>query len=286
MKRVQRRFRFFMVCLFLGSVALRADVNLWVMSFDNLYSDSEINWLKEGFVDFILEHYDNNPNVHTYKSEKLDGTLSLIKKNAKYQTSQNLVLSGAFQRDKGEFIIDLQLTDLNSWETLASKQVREKSSDLAKLIMTVNAALDEIVDPRVEQSPVEQKAIVAEPVSKPFDVSKDQELESAREMTVVTKNIGAALENLLENYSEKSKPEYKNPEPFQKSEFSQDAFTGKVKDFVHETHSFEQLINRVLNDPYEVNIGEPSIQRLPMNNESVSLSFRVDYKIKMNILKE
>lgn len=286
MKRVQRRFRFFMVCLFLGSVALRADVNLWVMSFDNLYSDSEINWLKEGFVDFILEHYDNNPNVHTYKSEKLDGTLSLIKKNAKYQTSQNLVLSGAFQRDKGEFIIDLQLTDLNSWETLASKQVREKSSDLAKLIMTVNAALDEIVDPRVEQSPVEQKAIVAEPVSKPFDVSKDQELESAREMTVVTKNIGAALENLLENYSEKSKPEYKNPEPFQKSEFSQDAFTGKVKDFVHETHSFEQLINRVLNDPYEVNIGEPSIQRLPMNSESVSLSFRVDYKIKMNILKE
>jgi len=244
--RIQKRFRSLVVCILLGSIALRADVNLWVMSFDNLYSDSEINWLKDGFVDFILEHYDNNPNVHSYKSEKLDGTLSLIKKNAKYQKSQNLVLSGAFQRDKGEFIIDLQLTDLNSWETLASKQVREKSSDLAKLIMAVNAALDEIVDPRIESSPTEKILAISEPVDKPIDVSKDRELESAHEMTVATKNIGAALENLLDKYSEKSKPEYKNPEPFQKNEFAQDAFTSKVKDFVYETHSFEQLINMYL----------------------------------------
>ncbi len=286
MNLIQKRVCFIVIGLLLGSIALKADVNLWVMSFDNLYSDSEIKWLKEGFVDFIVEHYDNNPNVHTYKSEKLDEALSIIKKNAKYQESQNLVLSGAFQREKGEFIIDLQLTDLNTWETLATKQVREKSSDLAKIIMTVNFALDEIVDPRVKQSPAETKAVVIEPMNKPIDVSKDRELESVREMTVATKNIGNALDQLLDNYSEKSKTDYKSPEPFQKNKFSQDAFTGKVKDFVHETHSFEQVVNRVLNDPYEISIGEPSIQRLPMNNESVSLSFRVDYKIKMSILKE
>ncbi|MBU0712796.1 hypothetical protein KJ762_13795 [bacterium] len=287
MNWIQRRFRFFAVGLLLGSTALRADVNLWVMSFDNLYSDSEIKWLKEGFVDFILDHYVNNSNVHAYKSEKLDETLSIIKKNAKYQDSQNLVLSGAFQRDKGVFIIDLQLTDLNTWEALASKQVREKSSDLAQVIITVNNALDEIVDPRVEKSPIETKKVKkAEQIVEPIDVAKDREMESAREMTVVTKNIGAALEQLLDNYSEKSKTDYKSPEPFQKNKFTQDAFTSKVKDFVHETHSFEQVVNRVLSDPYEINIGEPSIQRLPMNNESVSLSFRVDYKIKLNILKE
>ncbi|MDO9548280.1 MAG: hypothetical protein Q7J65_04880 [Candidatus Marinimicrobia bacterium] len=284
---IQKRLRFFVIGFLLVSAVLKADVNLWVMSFDNLNSDSEIKWLKEGFVDFIVEHYDNNPNVHAYKSEKLDETLSIIKKNAKYQESQNLVLSGAFQRDKGVFIIDLQLTDLNSWETLASKQVREKSSDLAQLIITVNNALDEIIDPRIKKSPAETKKVKkAEQAVEPDDVSKDRELEGVREMTVATKNIGAALEKLLDNYSEKSKTDYKSPAPFQKNKFTQDAFTGKVKDFVHETHSFEQVVNRVLNDPYEISIGEPSIQRLPLNKESVSLSFRVDYGIKMNILKE
>ena len=150
----------------------------------------------------------------------------------------------------------------------------------------VNKALDDIVDPRVEESSATPKEVKAEQVAEPIDVSKDRDLESVREMTVATKNIGSALEQLLDDYSDKSKAVYENPVPFQKNEFDQDAFTGKVKDFVHETHSFEHVVNHILNDPYEISIGEPSIQRLPLNSESVSLSFRVDYRIKLNILKE
>jgi len=282
----QKRLRLVAIVFLLGSALLRADVNLWVMSFDNLYSDSEIKWLKEGFVDFILDHYADNPNVRAYKSEKLDETLSIIKKNPKYRESRNLVLSGAYQREKGEFIIDLQLTDLNSWETLASKQVREKSSDLAQLIMTVNSTLDEIVDPQVKEQPSEKTTEGEKNKNTELDIAKDSGLESVREMTVATKSIGAALEQLLDDYSEKSPTNYEKPVPFEKNEFAQDAFTGKVKDFIQETHSFEQVLSHVLNDPYEISIGEPSIQRLPSNYESVSLSFRVDYRIKLNILKE
>ena len=277
-------FRFFLITLIIGTTGLRADINLWVMSFDNLYSDTEIKWLSEGFVDFILEHYADNRNVHAYKSDKLDETLSIIKKNSAYRDVRNLVLSGAYQRTKGEFIVELQLTDLSSWETLASKEVHEKSSDLEQLIITVNSALDEIVDSQTEK-PAEVESPGKEVEEKSLDVRSDKELTKVREMTVATKNIGDALEKLLDDYAEKPK-QYKKPALFRKSDFTQDAFTGKVKDFIRETNSFEQVIAHVLNDPYEISIGEPSIQRLALNSESVALSFRIEYQIKMSILRE
>ncbi|MCD6205548.1 MAG: hypothetical protein J7L22_07795 [Candidatus Marinimicrobia bacterium] len=277
--------RFFLFGSMIMVTAVRADINLWVMSFDNLHSDSEIKWLKEGFVDFIVDHYADNDYVRAYRSEKLDETLSVIKRNPAYQNARNYVVSGAYHRDKGEFIVDLQLTDLKTWETLAKKQVHEKSSDLEQLIMTVNKALDEIVDPRVKESIKTNAGEEKTPEQEVFDAGKDKNLEDIREMTVATKDIGSALDKLLADFQEKPE-QYREPEPFSQNQFSQDAFTDRVRDFVRETHSFEQTMNFILNDPYEINIGEPTIQRLPMNSQSVLLSFRIDYRIKMEIVRE
>ena len=285
MIRVKDFLRFFLFGSMIMVTAVRADINLWVMSFDNLHSDSEIKWLKEGFVDFIVDHYADNDYVRAYRSEKLDETLSVIKRNPAYQNARNYVVSGAYHRDKGEFIVDLQLTDLKTWETLAKKQVHEKSSDLEQLIMTVNKALDEIVDPRVKESIKTNAGEEKTPEQEVFDVGKDKNLEDIREMTVATKDIGSALDKLLADFQEKPE-QYREPEPFSQNQFSQDAFTDRVRDFVRETHSFEQTMNFILNDPYEINIGEPTIQRLPMNSQSVLLSFRIDYRIKMEIVRE
>ncbi len=276
--------RFLLVILMLSGSGLIAQVNMWVMSFDNLYNDAEINWLKEGFVDFIIDHYKMNSNVHVYKTEKLDEALSKIRSDTRFRNTRNLVLSGAYQRKKGEFIIELQLTDLGSWETLANKTVREKSSDLAQLIMVVNGALDEILDPKITGSSPSIKE--ARPAVEKIDISTDGKLDDVREMTAATKNIGEALEHLLDAYTEKPSASYDAAIPFQKNDIIQDDFTNKVKDFFRETHSFEEILNRVLNNPYDINIGEPLIQRIPLEKDKVILFFTVDYQMRVPILQE
>ena len=276
--------RFLLVIFMLSGSGLTAQVNMWVMSFDNLYNDAEINWLKEGFVDFIIDHYKMNSNVHAYKTEKLDNALSKIRSDARFKDTRNLVLSGAYQRKKGEFIVELQLTDLGSWEMLANKTVREKSSDLAQLIMVVNGALDEILDPKITGSAPSIKE--ARPAIGKIDVSTDEKLDDVREMTAATKNIGEALEQLLDAYTEKPSASYDATIPFQKNDITQDDFTNKVKDFFRETHSFEEILNRVLNNPYDINIGEPLIQRILLEKDKVILFFKVDYQMRISILQE
>jgi len=254
------------------------------MSFDNLYNDAEINWLKEGFVDFIIDHYKMNSNIRVYKTEKLDKALLKIRSDARFKETRNLVLSGAYQRKKGEFIVELQLTDLGSWETLANKTVREKSSDLAQLIMVVNGALDEILDPKITESfPTKQET---SPAVKKIDIFTDEKLDDVREMTAATKNIDVALEQLLDAYTEKPSINYDATIPFQKNDITQDAFTNKVTDYFRETHSFEEILNRVLNNPYDIDIGEPLIQRIPLEKDKVILSFTVDYQMRIPILQE
>lgn len=184
----------------LSGSGLIAQVNMWVMSFDNLYNDAEINWLKEGFVDFIIDHYKMNPNVHVYKTEKLDKALSKIRSDARFREIRNLVLSGAYQRKKGEFIVELQLTDLGSWETLANKTVREKSSDLTQLIMVVNAALDEILDSKMtESSPIEQET---RPVVEKIDVFLSFKVDYQMRISI--------LQEIMETLKYKNKNEGKD----------------------------------------------------------------------------
>jgi len=283
-KKGKYLLRFLLVIFMLSGSGLMAQINMWVMSFDNLYNDAEINWLKEGFVDFIIDHYKMNPDKHAYKTEKLDNALSKIRSDARFRETRNLVLSGAYQRKKGEFIVELQLTDLGNWEMLANKTVREKSSDLAQLIIVVNGALDEILDPNIIGSSPSIKE--AHPATEKIDVSTDEKLDDVREMTAATKNIGEALEQLLNAYTEKPSASYDAITPFQKSDITQDAFTNKVKDLIRETNSFEQILNRVLNNPYEINISEPLIQRIPLEKSDVILSFKVDYQMRIPILQE
>lgn len=276
--------RFLLVIFMLSGSGLTAQVNMWVMSFDNLYNDAEINWLKEGFVDFIIDHYKMNLNVHAYKTEKLDNALSKIRSDARFKDTRNLVLSGAYQRKKGEFVVELQLTDLVSWEMLANKTVREKSSDLAQLIMVVNGALDEILDSKITGLSLTEKE--PRPAVEKIDISTDEKLDDVREITAATKNIGEALEQLLDAYTEKPSASNDATIPFQKSDITQDDFTNKVKDLIRETNSFEEILNRVLNNPYEINIGEPLIQRIPLEKSDVILSFKVDYQMRLPILQE
>jgi TolB-like protein len=270
-------------CLLMG-FRINAQVNLWVMSFDNLFGDSEIGWLREGFADFIIDHYSRINEVSAFKADKLENVIGKIKSDARFKDVSNYVLAGAYQRQNGEYIIELQITDLADWKTISSKTVREKSTDLGQLVETVNTALDEILLSKSVQSvpnlPVPQ-------IEAPkIDLTKDARLDEFHEMKTATRNIGEALDQLLGTFQPEPAQKSETVMPFGKEAPGNDPFTFKVKEYIQESHSFESILNRLLYDPYLIEIGEPAIQRLPLEKDKIVLSFTVDYQLRIPILRD
>ena len=283
MRRILR-VRFFLIFCWLISYHVNAQINLWVMSFDNLFADSEIGWLREGFADFIIDHYSRIKEVSAFKADKLEGVIDKIRSDAHFKDVSNYVLAGAYQRRSGEYIIELQLTDLADWKTIAIKTVREKSTDLGKLVETVNTALDEILLSKAQ--PATPRASSPQIEVPKVDLARDPKLDDFHEMKTATRSIGAALDQLLGTIQPEPAKKSVVSKPFSKEASNNDSFTLKVKEYIQESNSFENILNRLLYDPYLIEIGEPSIQRLPLEKDQIILSFTVDYRLRLPILRD
>lgn len=286
MKRMTKvtGIRFFLMLNLLLGYRINAQINLWVMSFDNLFADSEIGWLREGFTDFIIDHYSRIDEVSAFKADKLESVISKIRSDARFKDVSNYVLAGAYQRQSGEYVVELQLTDLADWKTISSKTVREKSTDLGKLVETVNTALDEIL--LNKSQPPAQKLPTPQIEAPKVDLARDAKLDDFHEMKTATRNIGAALDQLLGTFQPEPAKKSAAPMPFSKETSSKDSFTFKVKEYIQESSSFENILNRILYDPYLIEIGEPAIQRLPLEKDKINLSFTVDYQLRIPILRD
>lgn len=109
-------------------------IALYVLSFDNVDDDPEINWLEDGFVDFIMNHYTFSNEVTVFRTHKLDALLQEYREKPQTVQKKNYVLTGNFKRSSGHFKIDLELLNLRSWQELNSKAVDEPLEDIARVI--------------------------------------------------------------------------------------------------------------------------------------------------------
>lgn len=269
--------------LCLGShTSVKADqgVTLWILSFDNLYKDSEVGWLSEGFRDFIIEHYQLDQRVSAYRTEDLERTFEKIRKEAATDEELHLVLSGSFERRANRFVVALELTDLREWKSVAEDKVEIETVDLANLIEAVNASVDQML----AESLVGRQPQPDERVAIPGEAA--EEFQEITEISRTTKNISLALEELERSIITEPAPDNEIHEPEYRQVTHRREVERKIKDFFDENDSFEDILNRILEDPYAITIGDPQIERLPMTHDYVRLSFEVGYRLRKTIIED
>ncbi|MDD5062935.1 MAG: hypothetical protein PHN44_11720, partial [Candidatus Marinimicrobia bacterium] len=123
----------FLVGLTGAQTSPESAVNLYILSFDNFKADPEIDWLKESFVDYLLDYFKNQPGIKVRRASELNTLTEQIKSQPEMKKYKNYLLTGNYQRVDGQFEINLQLTDVNTWETIEKKKISEKTSDLAEV---------------------------------------------------------------------------------------------------------------------------------------------------------
>jgi len=269
------------------------DINLYILSFDNLTENPEIDWLRDGFVDFIINHYNYIKAVNANRTSELEKTLKEIREKPELKNIKNIILSGSYKRDKGEFYIKIQLIDLNTLETLGSEEIRINTSDLGKVVESVNNAVDEMIIPWYR---VRKKNKVLSDVKQKIDKEKGitkEETDKMQKVSLIsqaTKNISFALDKLEKSYTDKSLPsekkEFTNQKDIYYKKVPSEQFSKKISDYFSQTTSFEDVICRIVENPYKIEVSDPTFKRAPSFPDRIEMRFSVNYQLHRNVIKD
>lgn len=261
--------------VFLGTcVAAQPPTTVFLLSFDNYNRDSEIDWLRVGFVEFIEDYLKNNYDLNVQRTTKIETELSRIKK----ETGGNYLLTGSYYREAGKFKVEIEVTDLNTWRPLGTRQIEAATTDFAQIIEEVNLATAELLglrSPRSEEEP---------PTTALLEDSLRQALSQMQldyKATVsATQKFSFALEQL-----DRHLYQTKEEEPIRRI-VTQPQASKPVSDFLRINKDFNQVINYILQNPYEIEIGEPTFKRVPLQDDLVRVGFAIRYKLRRAIIQE
>ncbi|MFH1213560.1 MAG: hypothetical protein V1681_05695, partial [Candidatus Neomarinimicrobiota bacterium] len=264
-------------------------INLFILSFDNYRADPEIDWLKEGFVDFLTDYFKNKPSINVQRTTEMEKTLEQIKKRPELKTARNFVLTGNYQRVNEQFEVDLQLTDINTWKTADRKKVTEKTTDLAKIIESVNQAAALLVDPNLIPAKSEKKEpvpVAIKDTTATTAILAEADLGQFRETVAATKQITFALDKLSNIYSSRiNQPTPPKPAP-QFEGFKADDFARKLNEPITQTASFQDIIYRIIRNPYKIEVTDPLFQRVPLNDDMVNVTFTIRYALSRELIQD
>ncbi len=265
-----------------------APLNLFILSFDNYLADPEIDWLREGFVDFIADYCHQNYPINVQRTVNLDRTIEQVKKEAQQQTRKNFILTGSFKRVSEKFEIELQLTDMSTWKPSGNKKVTETTTDLAKVIESVNKSVIDLL--KIALPPAEQKQIVSPPKrtgSDTLSLELSRQLAKYGETAAATRKITFELEKLSDGY--RSGKTSEEPPSRLRTDYTDQEQVNILKKFdtpVSLAANFINVLDRIIVNPYQVEISDPVFRRDALDEERLKINLKVKYTLRRELIQE
>ena len=277
----------FSICILQGVEKEKDICNLYILSFDNVQDNNEIDWLKESLVDFIIKHYNINDRVNADRTDNLDKLLKDIRQKKSVTYQNNVLLTGTFKREFGNYIIELHFTNINSWEEIGRRTVVEKSSDLALLVDAINKAIDKVLLAEYEEVAQGDFNLLVKETQGGAQLQVQTQNVSSKDVSQATKNIASAIDNfekkIFQNSSQSS-DEFKMELNNKKKKVNDNLFSLKINQYIDNKDSFLEIVDRILVNPYKIEIDEPYFQRQALNPEIVEIQFNVKYILRRELI--
>jgi len=262
-------------------------IDLYVLSFDNVESDSEIGWLKDGFIDFISNHYSIGDEVIVHCTEKMDAVVKQIREKTLEPGKKYYVLTGSFHRTNGHFLVDLELFDITNWQKINSQQVNQETVDIARIIEEVNNALDEMLIPDHKKNAVEPWMV---PTTKSVSVKNDS-VRAESHATLEQKFSAISqttlnIQKVLDNFDKTLHNDPQHSIPDENVSATRGVFEYKIREHLTQSDTFTELLEKITHDPYQIEIKSPVFQRISGKEDWVEMSFSVSFKPKRELIRE
>ena len=276
-------------------------VTLYVIDFDNLAGDSNLDWLSKALKDMILLRLEEEPLLKAKDAGQIAPFLESrsAKRVAKGTrlAGNSLLLMGTYRREDARLVMGLQLLDMDNWAGLKQETVEAIYSDipqvnkqLVEAVLAMVKGLDFASGVRLDAPPMPPAAGV--PSGRLEGEGKFISPEDyAKELPAAGEDLERALtdlEEVMDRYSgfQGEAGETQRLGEAYSREFNLEGFGVLPEERARHTALFEDVLRRVADNPYSAEIGQLDLVVDPFNEQRVFLNIPITYRIKNTLLED
>ncbi len=276
-------------------------VTLYAIDFDNLAGDSRLDWLSKALKDMVLLRLEEEPLIiakdageiapflETRKESRLDRGTSLA--------GDALLLMGAYRREDARLVVDLQILDMADWTSLKQETIEALYNNIPQVNQQMVEAVLAMVKGLLYASGVRLDVPPSTAVQQGLDLKTDSEkkfispVEFASEAPAAREDLEQAIDDLAEAMDRYSGFKGGDGTTSQAGEtysreFNLEGFGALPKERARHTDLFEQVLQRVADNPYAAEIGALDLVVDPYNVNRVYLNIPITYRIKQTLLED
>ena len=293
------------------------------MEFDNLEENFRFNWLSKTLPNLIKEKYASRSNVNIQYAGTIEPYF--VDSTPAFDSANNILVNGSFFSKKDSLKIIVEVFDLSTWETIGRSVIVADYEDIAsiydqfihtvgvilkphlpKFIMTYKEILNNEVEDRKNNKEVTKSAKKQDKKDKSSSMITEKELipiiiqtSSTRETVQTSLSVFEQAHNRINNALDEleiyADEYYKlRQEDTDRGQFGTRYFREFDLDeerkypvsIEQDTKQFIKLLDGILENPYDVLIGEMEViidRRAP---QMVTVQLPIDYSLKNNLIQE
>ncbi len=274
-------------------------VTLFVLDFDNRQGDERLDWLSKALKDMVLLRMEEEPRITAKDAGQIEPFLQTreTRRNAPgYRAADtNILLMGSYNRDGPRLLVDLQLLDMSDWASLSRTSIEALYGNIpqlnASLVQRVQSMVDDLGVFRDQgREPLPGERPPPRRLSEAEQQDLDHAVEYSRQLPGLQEDLARALDDLeaaMDTYAG-YRPEPSATVQTGKTYFREFDLEGTgafPEERTRHTALFENVLDRVAENPYSADIGDLELQVDPFDSR-VYINIPITYGIKQTLLED
>jgi hypothetical protein len=268
------------ILLNFGTLFGKSYSNLLLMEFENVSNNSEFSHLQQSLPDLVKENFAFRQDI----TISYAGELFPFFKSPKTEKISGLLVNGQFTVDGTEIIVLYEILDINTWDVLEKRSYSCQDKDLICIHNAMVFSIEESLNPYLIDDGDDQSSGISKRETQPTETEIEPNLPRQTIVHALDNLAAEADFHISINHPSNDRGQYGD-------RYYRDF---DVKDLVEPTYpsiekNTEQLItllNQILVNPYNVEIGELEAELDPFDDTMAQLNVPVEYSVKSNLIQD
>ena len=278
-------------------------VYLYLIEFENVTNDPTLEWMKTGLTDILGERLNLNPAVairNRADLEKIMNNRNLLLHQPR--DIKNVLLLGKFKDIGGDVEIDMQLVNIANWEQIGQRTITGKIAEITELSQSLASTVETMMKPLLPAVAETKTEIPGQEASRPSvtlppmvsvtekkEPPKNKALEHSKTVATNMKKDLEGMEFAMDlalgrRDMPPGKPEGTNGEWDLELNMANEERSNPENDA--NTAMLVQVLDNLVNNPYDVKLNPPQIVYDKKDKDTVTVNFKVVYKLKDNLIRD
>ena len=276
--------KYLLFLLFTGSLCLSdSGYNaIYLIEFENLKNDFTNAHLKEALPDLIKENYKFREDIKVEYAGNISPHIEKYKRSDE-DAIKGLIINGSFQTINDEFYIEYEAYDIHNWEQLVRRQIFCPTNDIICVHDAFLISIESSISPFLIDKLDVQATIRALEREEKQSISNDYNRARSQKSGKVMSDLAPLESQNKLNDTYDNQGEYGNR--FYREFNLKKLLLNKYPEYEKESQELVEILEQILSNPYNVIIGDLSLDLDPYNSDIIMAELPVQYSIR-NLLSQ